>query len=74
MIIIEPKKFRNFQEYYQGLSESAKKNYKYVLKNSSNLTYQKVHFEESLVIYYMDLWEKQLVRGGRLNGVLELKD
>lgn len=64
MIIIEPKKFKNFKEYYQSLSESAKKNCKYALKNNSNLTYQKINFEESLVLYYMDLWEKQLVRGG----------
>lgn len=63
MILIEPKTFKKFEDYYLSISESAKKNYKYAMKKNAHLSYQLVDFDENEVMQYMALWEKQLVRG-----------
>jgi hypothetical protein len=49
-------------EYIKSLSHSAKKNWRFVSKANSDLTYKEVPFSEK-VGEYMNLWGRQLVRG-----------
>lgn len=61
MVIIEP--LPNFDDYIKSLSESARKNYAYIKKHNSDLVYQEVQFDEKLCERFMQLWERQLIRG-----------
>lgn len=63
MILIEPKQFKSFEEYIDSLAPSAKKNLKTAFKRNSHRVYKQVVFNEQKVNCFMQLWERQYVRG-----------
>lgn len=61
MIIIETHK--PFDEYIKSLSRHAKKDWAYVQKHNKDVTYRRIEFDQALVESFMELWERQLIRG-----------
>lgn len=57
--------YDSFDLYLSDLAKTGKKNYKFVEKHNEDLTYTKIPYDESLVKFFMDLWETQLIRGQR---------
>ena len=55
--------YNSFNDYYNALSKTSKKNYKYCAKHNSNLIYQQIEFNEQIVTFFMDLWEDQIIHG-----------
>lgn len=52
-----------FSDYISSLAKTGKKNYRYVEKNNSDLTYGIIPYDSGLVSFFMNLWEDQLIRG-----------
>ena len=63
MIIINTHDAKSFREYIQSLSKSARKNYRYVKKHNTDLRYKMIPFDKEMLRSFMDLWERQLIRG-----------
>lgn len=61
MILISPTK--SFDEYLKSLSKSAKKNYSYVQKANKDLSYHQIPYDSDKTKKFMELWERQLIRG-----------
>lgn len=61
MILIEPPP--TFKEYIESLSKKAKQNYAYTTKKNQDLTYESLPFVREEVEKFMQLWERQLIRG-----------
>ena len=54
----------DFESYLAALSKAARKNYKYAMKlYGDKYPYREAPFVREEVEYFMNLWEKQLVRG-----------
>ena len=56
----------SFEEYIKSLSRKARKNYSYVKKHNSDLVYKEIPFDRELIDNFMELWERQLIRGQRV--------
>ncbi len=61
MILIELPK--TFESYIKSLSKKARKNYVYTYHHNQDLTYELMPFVRDEVAHFMQLWEKQLIRG-----------
>lgn len=53
----------SFEEYIDSLSKTSKKNFKYVQKHNNDLSYSIIPYDKSIVMFFMNLWEMQLIRG-----------
>ena len=62
-LIVETSRFATIGDYIKSLSKPIRKNYKYVLKMNRDLEYREVDFDRELVKRFMELWERQLIRG-----------
>lgn len=62
MILIETN-HKSFEDYLAELSRPAYKNYKMAMKRNRDLHYQVVPFDREECKRFMELWEKQLIRG-----------
>lgn len=49
--------------YIKSLSKSARQEYRLVMEKNKDLTYKQAEFDKEKVKRYMELWERQLVRG-----------
>lgn len=63
MIIINTHDVKSFEEYLQSISKSARKNWRYAQKHNRDLEYRIIPFNREKVQSFMDLWERQLIRG-----------
>jgi len=63
MILVNTRDVRTFQDYLKSLSKSARKNYRYVEKHNKDLEYKRVPFNKEKTAWFMDLWERQIIRG-----------
>lgn len=63
MILVNTHDVKSFEDYLKSLSKSARKNYKFVKKHNQDLVYQRVSYNREEIIRFMDLWERQLIRG-----------
>jgi len=52
-----------FEDYIKTLATTGKKNYKYSVKHNQDLNYQQISYDPNLVVFFMNLWENQLIRG-----------
>lgn len=55
--------YKSFDEYLSTLSKPARKNYKASQKINSDLVYEQAVFDKDTVHRFMQIWERQLVRG-----------
>lgn len=63
MVIIETQKFKTQDEYIASLSKRARHEFTLISKRNADVTYQNVPFDKEKIHRFMQLWEKQLVRG-----------
>ncbi len=63
MIIINTHDVESFADYIKSLSKSARKNYRYARKHNEDLEYKNSPFDKNQVERFMELWERQLIRG-----------
>jgi hypothetical protein len=49
---------RTWQEYYEGLSKPARKNYKAAMGKNSDLTYESIEPDKETVKTFVDIWQK----------------
>lgn len=63
MVLVETGKFNTFEQYIASLSKKARKNYKYAKKHNENVVYEEVPFSREEVKHWMELWERQLIKG-----------
>jgi len=61
MLIVETDK--KFEDYIRSLSKKGKQNFAYTMSHNEDLVYRHVPFEKETVHQFMQLWERQLVRG-----------
>src|ERR1043165_249502 len=64
MLIIDT--HTRFDDYLKSLSRHARADYAYVKKHNCDFVYECVPYERSLVQGFMQLWERQIVRGQRI--------
>ena len=53
----------SFSDYISSLAKTGKKNHRYVEKHNTDLTYDRISFNEDIVRFFMGLWQQQLIRG-----------
>lgn len=63
MIIINTHDVESFSGYIRSLSKSARKNYRYARKHNEDLEYKLIPFNKEKLEKFMELWERQLIRG-----------
>ena len=52
-----------FENYIKTLSKHARKDYAYIQKHNQDLVYELIPFDLELVRRFMELWQRQLIRG-----------
>lgn len=53
----------NFEDYIKSLSNPARKNWAYVQKHNQDLTYAMVEYDRGVMRWFMEMWERQPIRG-----------
>lgn len=64
MVILEPKMFKTKEEYIKSLSERGRHERRYIQKMNKNVVIKQVtELDREKLQSFMELWERQLVRG-----------
>jgi hypothetical protein len=65
MVLIDVRTPKTFEEYVANLSKKGKRAWRFVKNNkeNQNLIYQRVPYNREEVKQFMELWERQLIRG-----------
>ncbi len=65
MILIDTHTPKTFEEYLLSLDKKGRKEYRKIFKKTKDLEFRKVPYNREEMIYFMNLWENQLIYGAK---------